>query len=78
MVYVSGRTLPRNLTVYDKIGVIQQSRKLEQLYRALTQRHTQKLANMVVGECGGKPKDEIRNQVYCQEWVKSKNQISKR
>jgi len=50
MVYVSGRTLPRNLTVYDKIGVIQQSRKLEQLYRALTQRHTQKLANMVVGE----------------------------
>ena len=32
-----------------------------------------KLANMVLGEYGGKPKDEIRNQVYCQEWVKSKN-----
>ena len=58
---------------YEKIGVIQQNRELEQLYRALTQKHTQKLANMVLGEYDGKPKDEIRNQVYCQEWEKSKN-----
>jgi hypothetical protein len=27
--------------------------------------HTQKLANMVVGKDGGKPSDEIGNQVYC-------------
>jgi hypothetical protein len=30
-----------------------------------TQQHTQKLANMVVGKDGGKPSDEIQNQVYC-------------
>ena len=64
---------PATLPWYDKIGVIQQNQELEQLYRVLTQKHTQKLANMVLGEYGGKPKDEIRNQVYCQEWVKSKN-----
>jgi hypothetical protein len=50
---------PATLPWYDKIGVIQQNRELEQLYRVLTQKHTQKLANMVLAECGRKPKDEI-------------------